>query len=156
MGAKSVKQERGSNPLTRMMQQQQANTKGDHKKDKKWKKKLKKTQDKNKKNIRKTRQTNSATSQDANQRKPINQIEFENTVCLKLRDQIENDLCTFVLNQMTLSVQFSSNYARKRTSIYNDNLEKEQDLNQHLEEHSIMLQNAVDKSIEQRIQFKPK
>lgn len=155
MGAKSSKKDKASNPILRI-QEQLTKKENDHKKNKKWKKKLKESQDKNRKKIQKKRQNNSATSAEANQKRPINQIEFEKTVGLKLRDQIDNDLSTFVLNQISLSVQFFSNYERKRSSIYNDNLEKEQDLDQHLEEHSIMLQNAVDKSIEERIQFKTK
>lgn len=155
MGPKSSKQDKASNPLSRM-QQEQTKTDSKHKKNKKWKKKLEESQDKNRRKMKKTRQNNSPSSSEVIQRKPINYIEFEKTVCLKLSDQIENDLSTFVMNQISLSVQFFRNYERKRTSIYNDNLEKEGHLNQHLEEHSIMLQNAVDKSIEQRIQFKPK
>lgn len=155
MGSKSSRHNSVSNVFLRVNPQKQ--NQKEQKKDAKRKKKLKISQDKHKKKYKKTKNhgKHSATLKEANKR-PINQTEYENSVCLKLREQVENDLSTFVLNQVSLSVQFFSNYERKRTSIYNDNLEKERDLNQHLEEHSIMLQNAVDKSIEERIQFRPK
>lgn len=154
MGIRSSKEDRASNPISRL-QQQENKMKINEEKERKLQEKRKKKQKKNKKKFENKKKT-SKKSSDSNQRKPINQMEYENSVCLKLRDQIDNDLSVFVLNQMVLSVQFFSNYDRIRTNIYNENLELEKTLNENLTDHSIMLQNAVDKSIEQRIQFKHK
>lgn len=155
MGSKSGKPEKPSNPLSRM-QEVLNKAKNEEKNNKKLKKKIQESQDKNRKKIKKKRRKNSATTQEIGQKKQINQIDFEKAVCLKLRNQIENDLGTFVLNQISLSVQLFDNYELQRTKIYNENLEKEQELNEQLQEHSIMLQNAIDKTINQWIEFKPK
>ncbi|KAI8128198.1 MB21D2-like [Lucilia cuprina] len=73
----------------------------------------------------------------------------------KIQKLLNEDLCEFILNQMALSIQFFKNYESELSAIADEKLNKEKQLNQNLEEHSILLTNPLDMAIAKWVKYKP-
>ncbi|XP_067639491.1 LOW QUALITY PROTEIN: uncharacterized protein [Eurosta solidaginis] len=85
----------------------------------------------------------------------INREEFNRQIEQQTQNHSDFDLCTFVMNQVSLAVQFFGNYENELTLISEELLAKENELNQNLEEHSVLISTPLNAAISKWIQFKP-
>ncbi|XP_053949606.1 uncharacterized protein LOC128857848 [Anastrepha ludens] len=97
--------------------------------------------------------TNSLNSQSTSYE--INKEEFNRQIEQQIQNHLDSDLCTFVMNQVSLTLQFFGNYEIEMTNISEELLAKENELNQNLEEHSILLSTPLDAAVAKWIQHKP-
>ncbi|XP_036318548.1 uncharacterized protein LOC118733306 [Rhagoletis pomonella] len=97
--------------------------------------------------------TNSLNSQSTSYE--INKEEFNRQIEQQIQNHLDNDLCTFVLNQVSLTQQFFGNYETELAAISEELLAKENELNQNLEEHSILLSTPLDAAVSKWIQYRP-
>ncbi|XP_073832350.1 uncharacterized protein [Musca autumnalis] len=81
--------------------------------------------------------------------------EFNRQLEAKIQKELNENLCGFILNQCVLTMQFFKNYESELSNITEDLLSKEKELNQNLEEHSILLTNPLDVAVAKWIKHKP-
>ncbi|XP_037937710.1 uncharacterized protein LOC119671242 [Teleopsis dalmanni] len=85
----------------------------------------------------------------------INKSEFNRQMEEKIHMQLENDLCTFLMNHISLGTQFFGNFNSEMTNTMEEMLSKENAYNQHLDEHSILLTNPIDAIVAKWVKYKP-
>uniref|UniRef100_A0A1A9W333 Mab-21 domain-containing protein n=1 Tax=Glossina brevipalpis TaxID=37001 RepID=A0A1A9W333_9MUSC len=73
----------------------------------------------------------------------------------KLQKQLNDDFCTFLLNQITFTMQFSKNYESEHSAAIDRLRATEKELNKNLLEHSVLLVNPLDSMVEKWIKYKP-
>ncbi|XP_018792294.1 PREDICTED: uncharacterized protein LOC108970991 [Bactrocera latifrons] len=100
-----------------------------------------------------TKRTNSLNSQSTSYE--INKEEFNRQIEQQIQNHLDSDLCTFIMNQVSLTLQFFGNYENELANISEELLAKENDLNQNLEEHSILLSTPLDAAVSKWMQYKP-
>ncbi|XP_028895792.2 uncharacterized protein LOC114803949 [Zeugodacus cucurbitae] len=100
-----------------------------------------------------TKRTNSLNSQSTSYE--INKEEFNRQIEQQIQNHLDSDLCTFVMNQVSLTLQFFGNYENELANISEELLAKENELNQNLEEHSILLSTPLDAAVSKWLQYKP-
>ncbi|XP_017493370.1 PREDICTED: uncharacterized protein LOC108381460 [Rhagoletis zephyria] len=97
--------------------------------------------------------TNSLNSQSTSYE--INKEEFNRQIEQQIQNHLDSDLCAFVMNQVSLTQQFFGNYETELAAISEELLAKENELNQNLEEHSILLSTPLDAAVSKWIQYRP-
>ncbi|KAL9886385.1 uncharacterized protein ACN427_012346 [Glossina fuscipes fuscipes] len=102
-----------------------------------------------------TNDDNSATYKSLNKQNgnihDINNRQIE----IKLQNQLNDDLCTFLLNQIAYTMQFCKNYESEYSAAIDNLRETEKELNKNLLEHSVLLVNPLDTMVAKWINYKP-
>lgn len=159
MGSSKSKIGRPKNPLQEL-QLKEILREQKIKKREKEQKALRKIQEKhNKKNKKHPKNHQRFSDQEFSNPRPnheLNQQEYESKIEESLKNQLDNDFCLFILNQITFALQFFGNFEREISAAY-EYLWKtmENNLNQQFEEHSVLMSNALDAAVERRVRYKP-
>ncbi|XP_075156938.1 uncharacterized protein LOC142230182 [Haematobia irritans] len=81
--------------------------------------------------------------------------EFNRQLEAKIQKELNENLCEFILNQCVFTMQFFKNCESELSTISDEILANEKELNQNLEEHSIILANPLDVAVAKWINYKP-